>query len=64
MLRDFRIFGYDFDPRTEQLIINEEEAAVVRQIFSWFLHPPPGMRGIAGIARALTAPRCPQSGGG
>lgn len=63
VLRDFRIFGYDFDPRTEQLIINEEEAAVVRQIFSWFLHPPPGMRGIAGIARALTRAQVPTKRG-
>lgn len=54
VLRDFQIYGYDFEPRGEQLVINHREARIVTQIFLWFLAPPPGMRGISGIARALT----------
>lgn len=63
VLRDFQIYGYDFDPKTEQLVINPREAQVVRQIFSWFVDPPPGIRGMAGIARALTAAGVPTKRG-
>jgi len=63
VLRDFQIYGYDFEPRTEQLIVNEREAAVVRQIYAWFLQPPPGIKGLAGIARALTQAQVPTKRG-
>ncbi|MGI6674785.1 MAG: recombinase family protein [Limnochordia bacterium] len=63
VLRDFRIYGYDFDPHTEQLVINEAEAEVVRQIYTWFLQPPPGIRGLAGIARALNKAGVPTKRG-
>ncbi len=59
VLRDFSVYGYDFEPRAEQLVINHAEARVVWQIFTWFLAPPPGLRGISGIARALTAAGIP-----
>ncbi len=54
VLRDFQIYGYDFEPKHEQLVINPEEAAIVRQIYTWFLAQSPDIRGIAGIARVLT----------
>jgi site-specific DNA recombinase len=63
VLRDFQIYGYDFDPNTEQLVVNEEEAEVVRRIFKWFLQPPPGITGMAGIARALTEAQVPTKRG-
>lgn len=59
VLRDFFVYGYDFEPQGEQLVINHAEARVVWQIFTWFLAPPPGLRGISGIARALTAAGIP-----
>ncbi len=54
VLRDFQIYGYDFDPKREQLIINPDEAAVVRQIYTWYITSPPEIQGISGIARMLT----------
>jgi len=63
VLRDFQIYGYDFDPRSEQLVINQGEAAVVRRIYSWFLDPPPGFKGISSIARALTLAKVPTKRG-
>ncbi len=59
VLRDFSVYGYDFEPEGEQLVINHAEARVVWQIFSWFLAPPPGLRGISGIARSLTSAGIP-----
>ncbi|MCK9524877.1 MAG: recombinase family protein [Limnochordia bacterium] len=54
VLRDFQIYGYDFDKSTDQLIINAQEAAIVEQIFAWLTTPLPGVHGISGIARTLT----------
>ncbi len=54
VLRDFQIYGYDFDSENEQLIINREEAAIVKQIYAWTIAPPPRIQGAAGIARMLT----------
>jgi site-specific DNA recombinase len=31
-------FGYDFDPKTQRLKINEEEARVVRMVFEWLVY--------------------------
>lgn len=63
VLRDFSIYGYDFDSDREQLVINHTEARIVCQIFAWFLNPPPGIRGMAGIARALTSAGIPTKRG-
>lgn len=63
VLRDFGIYGYDFDLENEKLVVNEAEAEVVTKIFSWFLEPPPGIRGMAGIARALTEAQVPTKRG-
>ncbi|HKM42652.1 MAG TPA: recombinase family protein [Limnochordia bacterium] len=54
VLRDFQIYGYDFERKNEQLIVNPDEAAVVQEIFAWIIAPPEGIEGISGIARALT----------
>lgn len=63
VLRDFQIYGYDFDSQHDQLVINPEEAAIVRKIYAWFLAPPAGMRGISGIARTLTQTAVPTKRG-
>ena len=31
-------FGYDFDPKTQRLKINKEEAKVVRMVFEWLVY--------------------------
>jgi site-specific DNA recombinase len=31
-------FGYDFDPKTQRLKINEDEARVVRMVFEWLVY--------------------------
>jgi len=54
ILRDFQIYGYDYDPDREALVINPQEAEVVRAIFALFLNPPAGVKGLSGIARFLT----------
>lgn len=63
VLRDFQIYGYDFDPRSEQLVVNPEEAAIVQQVYGWLIAPPPGIRGISGIAQALTKAGVPTKRG-
>lgn len=54
VLRDFKIYGYDFDKEKEQLVVNEEEAKVVKQIFQLFTKPNHLVQGINGIAHYLT----------
>lgn len=63
VLRDFQIYGYDFESTTEQLVINVPEAAVVRQIYTWYIKPLAGICGISGIARALTKANVPTKRG-
>jgi len=63
VLRDFQIYGYDYNPEQEQLVINETEAAVVRRVFSLFIRPTPEIQGISGIARYLTDSRIPTKRG-
>ncbi len=63
VLRDFQIYGYDFDRQQEQLIINPREAEVVNKIYHWMIDPPPDIRGIAGIARRLTEQNVPTKRG-
>lgn len=54
VLRDFKIFGYAYNPETEKVVIKEDEAAVVRLIFDLFTQPNELVRGINGIAKYLT----------
>lgn len=63
VLRDFQIYGYDYDPEHEQLVVNVSEAPIVKKIFFWFLEPPTGIRGISGIARVLTIGKVPTKRG-
>lgn len=53
VLRDFQIYGYNYDKKSEQMVVNEEEAAVVRLIFDLFTKPGK-VQGINGIALYLT----------
>jgi site-specific DNA recombinase len=54
VLRNYYIYGYDYDPDTQQLLINEYEAQVVRMIFQLFTENNPTIKGINGIANHLT----------
>lgn len=54
VLRDFQVYGYDYDSESETFVINEEEAQVVRLIFDLFTKPNNLVQGINGIARYLT----------
>lgn len=54
VLRDFRIYGYDFDSARDRFVINEQEAVIVRLVFDLFTNPQGRVRGINGIARYLT----------
>jgi len=54
VLRNYHIYGYDYDPDTQQLVINEYEAQVVRMIFQLFTENNPTIKGINGIAHHLT----------
>lgn len=53
VLRDFHIYGYDFDPETEQFLIHEREVIVVKLIFELFTNPKGRVQGINGIATYL-----------
>jgi len=63
VLRDFQIYGYDFDPKSEQLVINPAEAAIVKQIYIGLITTPLETRSISGIARALTKAGVPTKKG-
>jgi site-specific DNA recombinase len=54
VLRDFQIYGYKYDKETEQFVIDEEEAAIVRLIFDLFTQPNTLVQGMNGIAVYLT----------
>lgn len=43
----FYVYGYTYDPETGRVSINEEEAAVVRIIFVWFVSEDIGVNGVA-----------------
>ena len=55
VLRDFNIYGYAYDSKAEQIIINEKESEVVRFIFNLFIQPNDLVEGINGIAKYLTS---------
>jgi site-specific DNA recombinase len=54
VLRDFQVFGYIYDKETEQFVIDEEEATIVRLIFDLFSQPNALVQGMNGIALYLT----------
>jgi len=63
VLRDFQIYGYDFDSQHEQLIINGREAQTVQRIFHSIATAKPGMESISAIARTLTREGVPTKRG-
>jgi len=54
VLRDFRMYGYDFDPSRDCFVINEREAMIVRLAFDLFTQQTGQVKGINGIARYFT----------
>lgn len=54
VLRDFKIYGYSYDPENRKIIINEDEAKIVQLIFDLFTNPNKIAVGINGIAKYLT----------
>lgn len=43
----FYTYGYSYDPETGKVYVNENEASVVKDIFTWFIAEDIGMNGIA-----------------
>ncbi|KAF0994418.1 DNA-invertase hin [Geobacillus sp. TFV-3] len=62
IVKDDKIYGYDYDKQTGQLVINEEEAEIVRFIFDSFIRQD-RFRGINGIAHYLTEKKVPTKTG-
>ncbi len=52
----FDIYGYLFNPETDEVCLHPKEAAVVRMIYNWFVRED---LGINGIARRLNAQGVP-----
>ncbi|MFY0546403.1 recombinase family protein [Brevibacillus sp. H7] len=63
VLRDFHMYGYDYDKETEQLTVNEQEAQVIRLVFRLFTQPDRDVQGMNGIARYLTEAGIPTKRG-
>lgn len=63
VVRDYRIYGYDYDKEKGRFIINEQEAQVVKLIFALFTRPNDLVRGINGIAHYLTKKKIPTKRG-
>ncbi|WP_047758094.1 recombinase family protein [Geobacillus sp. ZGt-1] len=62
IVKDDKIYGYNYDKQTGQLVINEEEAEVVRFIFDSFIRQD-RFKGINGIAHYLTEKKVPTKTG-
>lgn len=52
----FHVYGYNYDPATGKVSINEAEAAVVRKIFTWFTEEDIGANGVAARLNAMGIP--------
>lgn len=59
VVKNYNIYGYDYDKEKETLVINEEEAKVVKLIFELFIKPNGRVKGINGIAKYLTSRNYP-----
>lgn len=63
VLRDFQVYGYSFDKESEQFLVDEDEAAIVRLIFDLFTQPNTIVQGLNGIALYLTSKGVPTKRG-
>ncbi|SMO63743.1 recombinase family protein [Melghirimyces algeriensis] len=63
LLRDFQVYGYDYDKEKESFVIHDQEAEVVRLIFTLFTQPNNRVKGINGIAHYLTEQGIPTKRG-
>ncbi len=63
VVKDYRIYGYDYDPNTCSLVINPYEEKIVKLIFDLFTGRDNGIQGINGIARFLTQKGIPTKRG-
>lgn len=63
VLRNFQIYGYDYDKELGKIIINEDEAKVVRLIYELFTKPNHLVEGVNGIAKYLTRKGVPTKRG-
>ncbi len=64
VVRDYKVYGYDFDPGKSRLIINKYEANIVKLIFDLFTAKSDiKTAGINGIALYLTAMKIPTKRG-
>lgn len=63
VIRDYDIYGYEYNNQTEQLVINEQEADIVKLIFNLFTSPNSFTKGINGIAKYLTTQGIPTKRG-
>lgn len=52
----FYVYGYDYDPATGKVSVNEAEAAVVKQIFTWFTEEDIGANGVAARLNEMGVP--------
>ncbi len=49
-------FGFDYDPESQRLVVNEAEAAVVRRIFGWYIRNGLSQRAIVDRLNAEGVP--------
>ena len=63
VVRDYQVYGYDYDKEKECFVINEDEAKVVRLVFDLFTKPNDKVDGINGIAKYLTEQGIPTKRG-
>lgn len=59
VVRDFQVYGYDYDSEAGKFVVNEDEASIVKLIFDLFTTPNDIAKGINGIAKYLTARKVP-----
>lgn len=54
VVRDYSIYGYDYDRDSSSLVVNEYEAGIVKLIFELFTAKEKSVQGMNGIAKFLT----------
>lgn len=63
VVRDYQVYGYDFDLKTQQFVVNKEESEIVKLIFNLFTEKNNSVQGINGIAKYLTEQGIPTKRG-